>query len=434
MTITKFETNKDKNLYFNKSIIKEKKYSSKQESQIVNIYPKVEYQEFLGIGAAITESSAYNYSLLSTNKKGDFMNDMFFNINYSLCRLTIGSSDFSLNSYSYAKKHDLSDFSIERDKKYIIPFIRDALAINPNLKFLASPWSPPGFMKNTKLLYLGGKLSEKYKQTYADYFIKYILSYKELGINIDYITIQNEPGAIQLWESCIYSSEDEVDFLVNYLYPTFQKNNICTKILIYDHNKEKLYTRALSEFSDLNALNAASGIAFHWYSGNHFENISLCRETFPNKLLFHTEGCFGFTPDNSFPNQYAHDITEDLNHGVNGYIDWNILLDNKGGPNHKKNYCNSPVMLNNTNSDYIKNLSYYYIGHFSKVIHPGAHRIAFSKYIADITMTAFKNPDNSIAIVMVNRENYDIDFNLCMNDITFKDTLYKQSAISYLIY
>ena len=178
--------------------------------------------------------------------------------------------------------------------------IKDALSLNPNLKFLASPWSPPRFMKNTKLLLLGGKLLNKYKQTYADYLAKYINAYKELGINIDYMTIQNEPNAVQLWESCTYSAEEETDFLINYLYPTFKSQNIHTKIILYDHNKEKLYTRALNQFSNPQVQEAASGLAFHWYSGNHFENIALCRETFPDKLLFHTEGCFEFNPSNSF--------------------------------------------------------------------------------------------------------------------------------------
>jgi len=433
VNITKFETNKSKNFYFHESNIKPKSYSSKQESQVVNLYPDITYQQFLGFGAAMTEASAYAYSLLPEDKKKEFINDYFSLINYSLCRISIGSCDFSLDTYSYAKKHDLSDFNIERDKKYIIPFIQDALKVNPNLRFLASPWSPPGFMKNTKMACLGGKLADKYKQTYANYIVKFIKSYKELGINVDYITVQNETNAIQLWESCLFNADEEAAFVSKYLYPTFQQNNIDTKIIVYDHNKEKLFSRALAEFNQPGSKESISGIAFHWYSGNHFENISLCRQTFPDKLLFHTEGCFGFTPDNSFPNAYAHDITEDLNSGVNGYMDWNILLDSKGGPNHKKNYCNSPVHLNVENTDYIKSLAFYYIGHYSKFIQPGSYRIAYSKYIADITMTAFKNPDNSIVVVMANRENYNIDFNLCMKNFMFKDTLEAQSIISYVI-
>lgn len=433
MKITRIETNKNQNLYFNKTRIRSKRYWPIFDREIINIYPKVKYQKFEGFGAAITESAAYSYSLLPEDKKKEFMIDMFSNINYSLCRLSIGSCDFSLSSYSYAKKHDLSDFSIERDTQYIIPFIKDALKVNPNLKFLASPWSPPRFMKNTKLLILGGKLLKKYKQTYADYFVRFLTSYKDLGINIDYVTIQNETNGMPIWESCLYNAKDEVDFLVNYLYPTFQKNGIKTKILIYDHNKERLFSRALAEFSNPDASAAASGIAFHWYSGNHFENISLCRENFPDKLLFHTEGCFSFDPNNSFANQYAHDIIEDLNAGINGYMDWNILLDSTGGPNHKKNYCNSPVMLTADNSNYNKSLTYYYIGQFSKVIRPGATRIAHSKYSSDIRVTSFINTDGSIGVVLFNTTGHSMNFSLCIGKRRIKDTIEKDCMVSYLI-
>lgn len=433
MEIKKIETNKEKNVYFEVTKIKPKKMHKQIEKNVVNIYPDVTYQKFYGFGGAITEATAYNYSLLPEEKKKQFMQDYFGDLNYSLCRLTIGSCDFSLSYYTYSKKRDLSDFSIARDKKYVIPFIKDALKVNPNISFLATPWSPPRFMKNTKISAFGGKLLKKYRALYSEFFVKYIKAYEEEGININYITVQNEANAMQYWESCIFKPNDEADFLANYLFPAFEKNNIKTKILIYDHNKENLFNRALAEFKDDNVKNAASGIAFHWYSGSHFENIALCREKFPDKLLFHTEGCFGYTPNNSYANDYATDIAGDLNAGTNGYMDWNILLDCKGGPCHKKNNCNSPVMLNKEASDYDKKLAYYYIGHFSKVIKPGAVRIAHSRYQGDIRMTSFKNPDGSIAVVMLNREHYDISINFCMNNITFKETLKHQSIISYLI-
>ena len=433
ITVTKYETYEEKGLYLNETSCKVKPYSPRIEKNVINIYPDITYQEFVGIGAAITEASAYAYSLLPEDKKIAFINDYFKDIKYSLCRISIGSCDFSIKSYSYANKHDLSDFSIEKDKKYIIPFIQDALKVNPNLKFLASPWSPPSFMKNTKKLTLGGKLLNKYKQTYADYIVKFLNAYKELGINIEYITVQNETNAITIWESCVFSAEDEADFVANYLSPTFKKNNIKTKILVYDHNKEKLFKRAVDEFKNPAAKNTIDGLAFHWYSGNHFENIALCRQMFPDKLLFHTEGCFGFDSNNSFPNLYAHDIAEDLNAGINGYTDWNILLDSKGGPNHKRNYCNSPVMLTPDNSDYKKTMAFYYIGHFSKFIQPGARRIAFSKYTSDLKMTAFKNTDNSISVIIVNGDHYNMDIKLCINNSVIKDTLYAQSIVTYVI-
>ncbi len=433
MKILKFVTNKDKNMYYYQTELSDKKYSSKIENEVINIYPSVTYQTLIGFGGAITEASAYNYSLLSDEKKQKFLHDYFSENNYSLCRLTIGSCDFSLNSYSYSHKHDLSDFSIEPDLKYTIPLIKDALNINPNIKFLASPWSPPKFMKNTKISILGGKLLDKYKSTYAKYLAKYIKSYSDLGINIDYITIQNEPNAIQRWESCLYSPQEESDFIVNYLFPEFEFQNISTKILIYDHNKEKLFNRAHEEFSNEQLKNIVSGVAFHWYTGNHFENIKLCKEFFPDKLLIHSEGCSGLNLNNPYANEYANEIIGDLNSGANGFIDWNIFLDKNGGPSHIKNPCNSPIMMDSDNHNYFKMLSYYYIGHFSRFILPNAVRVANSTYSDNLKITSFKNPDNRIVIVILNKENYDMSFNLCINDSTFHDTIEKQSIITYII-
>ena len=175
------------------------------------------------------------------------------------------------------------------------------------------------------------------------------------------------------------------------------------------------------------------GIAFHWYTGNHFENISLCRKLFPEKLLIHTEGCFSFDKYNSFECQYAHDILEDLNAGINGYIDWNLLLDSNGGPGHIKNPCNSSIILNNQKNDYIKRTSFYYIGHFSKFIQPGAKRIGFSRYTTNLNITAFKNPDDTIVMIIVNDKNNDIEVNCCMREFSFKDMIKSHSIITYLI-
>ena len=267
--------------------------------------------------------------------------------------------------------------------------------------------------------------------------MKYIEEYKKEGFNINYVTVQNEPNAIQTWESCLYSPEEEADFAINYLYPTFQNNSINTKILIWDHNKERVFSRALDEFSKKDANERIAGIAFHYYSGDHFENIRLVREKFPNKLLIHTEGCTGLSSkkDEEFRNGeiYAHDIIGDLNAGMNGYIDWNIILDSKGGPNHKKNYCNSPILLDKDETNYIKTSAYYYIAHFSKFINPGAKRIAFSKYSDNFEVTSFKNLDGSIVIVILNKKWFKIEYNICINDKLIKDTIPANSIITYNI-
>lgn len=440
MEVTKFETNYKRNLFFSKSIIKPKSYQEKIENQVINIYPEITYQTILGFGGAFTESTGIALKQLPIEKQNQALNDYFSKdgLNYSIGRLPIGSCDFSPKSYSYSYKEDLSDFSIEKDNQYILPIVNSALKINPNIKFLSSPWSPPKFMKTNRMLTLGGKLQEKFKKTWSNYLVKYILAYKNAGIHIDYMTVQNEPNAVQIWESCLYSAEEEIDFAVNYLSPTFLQNNINTKILIWDHNKEKLFTRAKSELSTNSALNVVSGFAYHYYSGDHFENIALTNQAFPGKLLIHTEGCTGyskFRPEDEVQNGeiYGHDILGDLNAGTNAYIDWNLMLDNKGGPNHKLNYCNSPIMINKDGSDYINNLTYYYIGHFSKFILPGAKRIAFSRYTSDIEITSFKNIDGSVAIVLMNRNNFNKEYTICLNDISIHDNLDSHAIVSYVI-
>lgn len=441
MNIFKTETNYKRKLFFNTSKVNYKNYSEKLENKIINIYPEVKYQSIIGFGGAFTESTGYALSTLSDENKNKTLNEYFSdnNLNYTLCRLPIGSSDFSLKSYSYSSKPDLSDFSIEQDKKYIIPVVKQAQKINPNIKFLASPWSPPKFMKSNKILVLGGKLLDKYKQAWANYLTKYIKEYQKENININYITVQNEPNAIQVWESCLYSPEEEKDFVINYLYPTFKENHITTKILIWDHNKEKLYSRAKKELDNNKALEAISGIAFHFYTGDHFENIKLTSETFPGKLLIHTEGCTGyskFNPNDEVHNAeiYGHDILGDLNAGTNGYIDWNMVLDYKGGPNHKLNFCNSPIMINQEKNNYIKNLSFYYVAHFSHFIKPNSRRIACSTYSTDIEITAFENPDNSISIILLNRNNFNKEYNIVLDNAVIHDNLDSHAIVSYLIY
>lgn len=440
MEIKKIETNYKRKLFFYESKVNSRKYSEKYENQIINIYPEITYQSIIGFGGAFTESTGFALKSLPIEKQVNLLNEYFSKsgLNYSIGRLPIGSSDFSLKSYSYSNKADLSDFCIEKDKEYIISTVKSALKINPNLKFLASIWSPPKFMKSNKMLVLGGKLLKEHKQTLADYYCKYIKEYLKNEISINYITVQNEPNAVQIWESCLYSPEEEMDFAVNYLFPTLKRNQLNTKILIWDHNKEKLFTRSLSELKDNKSLEAISGIAFHWYTGDHFENIELTHNAFPGKLLFHTEGCTGyskFNPKEEVKNAeiYGHDILGDLNSGIHAFIDWNLILDNKGGPNHKLNYCNSPVMINKEKNDYIKNLTFYYIGHFSKFIQTGAKRIAFSKYTSDIEITSFINPDNSIAVVLMNRNDFNKEYNLVIKDTIIHDNLDSHAIVTYLI-
>ena len=440
MKLTKIETNIKRNLYlqtnFNLNFISSSNYI---ENQVINIYPHLQGQSIIGFGAAITQSAAYVLNNIDEQIANQIIDEYFSNegLSYSICRLPVGSSDFSPKSYSYSYKEDLSDFNIENDK-FIIQTIKMAQKRSSNLKFLASPWSPPAFMKSNNNLYHGGKLLEKYQTLWAKYLVKYVLEYKKENIDINYKTIQNEPNASQPRESCTYTSQEESNFLKNYLFPIFKKNGLNTEFLIWDHNKEGLVDIAIIELIDNNALNYAAGAAFHWYTGSCFENIKLFHDLFPNKLLIHSEGCTGysnFKPKDELFNAelYASEIIGDFNAGSNAFIDWNIVLNYQGGPNHKNNNCNAPIMINKQNNNYIKTPVFYYLSQFCKYIKPGAKKIASSTYTDSINVIAFKNIDNSIVVVLLNKTDLNKEFNLCYKNYFFHDNLDSHAIVTFVI-
>ena len=276
MNITKFETNLSKFKYLHNEGTKNIDKNLKNiENDLIIIYPEVTYQEIIGFGGAFTEAAGYCFSKLPLDRQNQFIDDYFSTEgnNYTLCRTHIGSCDFCLDTYSYSNNESLSDFNIDRDKKFIIPMMKKAFEKNNNIKMVASPWSPPAFMKSNKKLKHGGKLVDKYKNLWAEYLVKYLNAYKAEGINIDYMTIQNEPKAAQLWESCQYTSKEEQELIKNNIVPAFKKNDIDTKLLIWDHNKERVVYRAKEIFEDPEVKDMVAGIGYHYYSGDYFENI-----------------------------------------------------------------------------------------------------------------------------------------------------------------
>lgn len=444
MNITKYETNLSKFKYLHNEGTKKMDKDLKDiENNLVMLYPELTYQTILGFGGAFTESTGYCFSKLSEEHQNQFIHDYFSDEgnNYALCRSHIGSCDFCLDTYSYSNDESLSDFSIDRDKKYIIPLIKKAKEINKKLTLVATPWSPPAFMKSNKRLKHGGKILDKYKDLWADYLVRYIRAYKNEGINIDYMTIQNEPKASQFWESCVYTAKEEQEMIKDHIVPIFKKNNISTKLLIWDHNKERIVYRSNTIFDDPNVKDMVAGIGYHYYSGDYFENIKIFKELYSNKLAIHTEGCTGYEhlwfrkKRRRIPNAeiYAHDIIGDLNNGANGYIDWNMMLDYNGGPTHVHNKCNAPVMLNKKGNNYNKTLAYYYIGHFSRFIKPGAKRIAFSKYTDELELTSFINTDNTIVIVALNKTKHNKHIKLCLNEKIYTDNISSHSILTFII-
>ena len=404
-----------------------------KETQIcVFVDPARQFQTFLGIGGALTDSSAETFAMLPKEKQREILTAYFDDkqgIGYKLARTNIHSCDFSSGSYTYVNEgdKDLKSFSIEHDKQYRIPFIKQALAATRGkLNIFASPWSPPAFMKDNNDILHGGKLKPEYYQSWSNYYAKFIKAYEREGIPIWGISIQNEPMATQKWESCIFSAEEERDFLRDHLGPTLNRAGLGDKkIIAWDHNRDLIYQRASTILADPKAAKFVWGIGFHWYepwSGGEpmFDNVRLVYETFPDKHLIFTEGCVdSFDPKRidewKFGEQYGRSMINDFNNGTVGWTDWNILLDEKGGPNHVGNFCFAPVHANTKTGELTYLSSYYYIGHFSKFIQPGARRIASSPSRSQLLSTAFLNPDGTGTVVVMNQSEKNASYWLWLN-------------------
>ncbi|WP_339895223.1 glycoside hydrolase family 30 protein [uncultured Algibacter sp.] len=398
----------------------------------VFVNPKKTFQKFLGIGGAITDASAEVFATLSEEKQDQFLQAYFGKdgIGYNVIRTNIHSCDFSSASYTYIEEGDaqLKTFSIEIDRQYRIPMIKRAAAlIKDNLVFYASPWSPPAFMKTNNNMLYGGKLLPKYYQSWANYYVKFIKAYEAEGLPIWGVTIQNEPMAVQIWESCIYTAEEERDFLKNHLGPTFEKEGLKDKnIVVWDHNRDLISHRANTIFEDPEAAKYAWGIGFHWYetwTGGEpkFDNLKNIQESFPTKNLLFTEGTNeNFDPKkyHFWPNaeRYGNSMINDFNSGTVGWTDWNILLNEKGGPNHVGNFCFAPVHADTQTGELIYTPAYYYIGHFSKFIRPGAKRISTTTSRSTLESTSFRNKDGKIVTVVMNKTDKPIAYKLIVSD------------------
>ncbi len=387
------------------------------------------FQTFMGIGGAVTDASAEVFAELPEDKQAEFLTayyDQEEGIGYSLCRTPIHSCDFSSGSYTYIEEGDkeLKTFSIEHDQTYKIPLIKKAIeAAGGTLLLYASPWSPPAFMKDNNNMLQGGKLLPEYFDTWARYYTKFIKAYEADGMPIWGITIQNEPMAVQRWESCIYSAEEERDFLKNHLGPIMEQEGLGDKkIVVWDHNRDLINHRANTIFEDPEASKYAWGIGFHWYetwAGGDpmFINLGNIEQSFPEKNLLFTEGCQeGFRTDRyqywPHAERYGRSMINDFNNGTVGWTDWNILLDQGGGPNHVGNFCFAPIHGDTENGELIYTPTYYYIGHFSKFIRPGAKRISTVSSRSHLLSTTFQNEDGSLVNVVMNQSDEAIDYKL----------------------
>ncbi|MBY0014519.1 glycoside hydrolase family 30 protein [Paenibacillus typhae] len=378
----------------------------------IQLHPEQEFQRIIGFGGAFTEAAAYTLSRMSPARRAEVIRSYFHpeeGLSYSMGRVHIHSCDFALGNYTYVQDQDteLATFDISHDHQWVLPLIKDAMEVKGGpFTMLASPWSPPAWMKTNGEMNNGGSLKPEYAAVWARYYTKFIEAYRKEGIPVWAVSVQNEPAAVQTWDSCVYSAEEERDFVKNHLGPAMHEAGMDdVNIVIWDHNRDIMIERVTPILSDPEAAKYVWGTGIHWYGGEEFEKVAKVHELFPDKHVLFTEGCQegGVRLGEWFTGErYGRNMIGDLNAWTEGYLDWNLVLDETGGPNHVGNFCDAPVIADTVTDEVHYNSSYFYIGHFSKYIAPGAVRIGLESAIDGILSTAFRNPDGSIAVVLMN--------------------------------
>jgi len=404
------------------------------------------FQTIEGFGGSLTDAAAETFYKLPAGKQQEILTACFDPVNgngYNLCRTSIHSCDFSSASYTYAEVEDdmeLERFTIEHDLRYRIPFIKAAMETGGGgMKLFASPWSPPAWMKTNNDMLHGGKLDPHYFQTWADYYVRFVQEYEKQGVPIWGLTVQNEPMAVQIWESCIYTAEEERDFVRDYLGPALERNGLSRlKLMIWDHNRGVMVQRAKVVYDDAEASKYVWGTGFHWYVTDTYDNVRLVHDAYPDKKLIFTEGtAASFRWENltrwSMGEKFARDMIMDLQNWTNGWVYWNVLLDETGGPNHVGNFCVAPIIADTRTGELHYMNSHFYLGHFSRFIKAGAKRIVCSSNSDKLLATACLNPDQTIAVVVLNPTDQDMDFDLWLEGGAARSKSLAHSIITLII-
>lgn len=407
--------------FLEKTVLSEK--IDEEENHVLNIYENLKYQTLEGFGGAITDAAGYVFSKMSKEQQEEMLRIYFDpeEMRYGQVRIHMDSCDFSTHMYEadpYEDDEELEHFSFHDTEAYILPLLEAAeKTAGKKLKIMLSAWSPPAYMKTNANRKKGGSLKPEYRSRWAEYLCRYVEEFRKRGFEVARMSIQNEPKAVQEWDSCIYTPQEEKEFLRDYLVPAMKCHGLSdVEIFIWDHNKERLYDRA-REILDDTTRDLVSGLAFHWYSGDHFEALDLVREQYPEQKLILSESCLEFgkyekQAEQENAERLAHDMIGNLNHGMCSFYDWNILLDSEGGPNHTQNYCDAPFLfdMKTKELEHRKCLKYYW--HFAHFIQPGAVRLAVTRYTDALNFTAWENPDGTIVFVVLNRTDEEKECNL----------------------
>ncbi len=404
------------------------------------------FQRIEGFGGAFTEAAASTWLKLSPGQQQRLLHDYFDPAQghgYTLCRVHMNSCDFALGNYAHADvagDHALAHFNIDRDRQALLPMIqaaqRVAQAGGRQIKLLASPWSPPAWMKDTGRMNEGGRLRPDCRAAWAQCYVRFIQAYEAEGVPIWGVSVQNEPEATQRWDSCRYSAEEERDFVRDHLGPALHGAGLGhVRIVVWDHNRDAMVERASVIYGDAEAAKYIWGTGFHWYMEDHFDHVQLVHDAWPDKQLLFTEGCQEGGPHWGrweLAERYARSIINDLNRWTVGWIDWNLLLDEQGGPNHVGNFCSAPMLAVPAEDGLHPQSSYAALGHFARHAQPGAQRVLAAATREALECTALANPDGSLAVVVLNRSDHDIAFSLAIDGTRYAADLPAHAIATYL--
>lgn len=411
---------------------------------------------WLGFGGSFTEAATETLQKLSPERRDQVLKACFDKeegLAYNLGRVSIGSCDFGLGNWTCGnlveEDKELAGFSLEHYEASILPTVHDATKVAGPLLIVASPWSPPSWMKTKKEFNGDGHLRQDCYGAWAHHFVWFVQEMEKKSVPIWAVTVQNEPEAAQIWESCIYTAEEERDFVRDYLGPAFEAAELNkVKIIIWDHNRDGMLERAAVAYADESAAKYIWGLGYHWYGDGRFEtwpesheiefedrqhedetihelrarlgfdNVRRVAELRPDKHIIFTEGCQELSGRSleqmldvwKLGERYGMNIISDMNNGVEGWIDWNLCLDERGGPNHVGNFCSAPIICDTRNDTILRQPSFWYLGHFSRYIKPGACRAVSSTSRDVLEVTSWVNVDGSLAVVVMNQSDDDIDF------------------------
>ena len=408
--------------------------------QNIEIDPSKTYQNIDGFGYTLTGGSVEVINQLSASKKEALLQELFGNgensIGISYLRLSIGASDLNSSVFSYddlpAGQTDitLSQFSLSKDQA-LVDMLKKILTINPNIKIIATPWSPPVWMKDNGSS-IGGSLKTEYYGVYAQYFVKYIQEMKKNGITIDAVTPQNEPLHPGNNPSMYMSAEQQRDFIKNNLGPAFQTANLSTKIVVYDHNCDKP-EYPLTILADTEASKFVDGSAFHLYAGNILV-LNNVHNAYPNKNVYFTEQWTGST------GTFSGDLLWHTKNVVIGSmrnwskiaLEWNLANDASFGPHTPGGCteCKGAITINNSET-FTRNVGYYIIAQASKFIPQNSVRIS-STESGNLSSVAFKTPAGKIALIVLNDGANNETFNIKYNDKVATTSLSANSVATYI--